>query len=90
MRYRFLLFATALVAQSAVAQNERSASCNAVSCTMTLKFGPFGMIPTTAASAAYSGRESMENMQTLADGTHITRSVPVSSKYSCGAAVVVE
>ena len=59
MRYRFLLFATALLAaQSAVAQSGMSGGCNAASCTMTFTFGPFSMIPTTAASAAYSGREN--------------------------------
>jgi hypothetical protein len=68
MRYRFLLFATTLVAAHiAVAQIGTSSECNATSCKTTLRFGPMGI--SNAASAAYSGQESREMVQILADGT---------------------
>ena len=73
MRYRFLIFATALVAaQFAVAQTGMSGSCDATFCKMTFTFGPIGMPHASAASAAYSGQQTMEYVQTLANGTHIT------------------
>ena len=44
MRYPFLLFATTLVAaQITFAQNGRSGSCDANSCTATFTFGPRGI-----------------------------------------------
>src|ERR1700674_2135327 len=74
MRYRFLMFATALVAMHiAFAQSGMSGGCDATSCKMTFTFGPMGMVRMISASAAFSGQETMESKQTLADGTHIFR-----------------
>jgi len=78
MRYRFLIFATTLVAaQFAVAQSGISGSCDATFCKMTFTFGPIGMPLASAASAAYSGQQTMEYVQTK--GTHITSK---SSRFS--------
>jgi hypothetical protein len=69
MRYRLLVFATTLVAvQIAVAQNGRSGSCDANSCTTTFTFGPMGL--PYLAGAAYSGQQTIEIVKNLPDGTH--------------------
>src|SRR5262249_15354242 len=72
-------FAIALfVAEYAVGQSGMSGGCSATSCTMKLRFCPFGILVGSAATGPYSGRESKESVQTLADGTHITTKDPLS------------
>ena len=74
MRYRFLVFATALVsAHIAVAQNGISGSCDANSCATTFTFGPMGL--PFVVGAAYSGQQSGELVWKLPNGTH--KAVPV-------------
>lgn len=69
MRYRFLVFATTLVAaQISGAQNGRSGSCDANSCATTFTFGPMGL--PYLVGAAYSGQQTSASVKNFPDGTH--------------------
>ena len=83
MRFRlFALPATMLflTVPSAISQGisgGMSAGCDDASCKITFTVASTGM--TAITGAAYSGRQSMENMRTLADGTHITNPSPLGT-----------
>lgn len=77
MQYPFLLFATTLVAaRITLAQNDRSGSCDANSCTATFTFGPMG--PPDLAGAPYSGQQTNEIVKKLPDGTNKVVAFPPS------------
>jgi hypothetical protein len=71
-----------LFAVGAFAQTSISATATAVGPSGTMHFGappPFTMRPITG--APYSGEQVNETVQTLVDGTHITRTMPATKIY---------
>jgi hypothetical protein len=71
-----------LFAVGAVAQTSTSATTVGGNVSGTMHFGPpptFGMRPITG--VPYSGEEVAETVQTLVDGTHITRTMPATKVY---------
>jgi hypothetical protein len=71
-----------LLAVSAVAQTSTSATTVGGNVSGTMHFGPpppFGIRPITG--VPYSGEEVAETVQTLVDGTHITRTMPATKVY---------
>jgi hypothetical protein len=70
-----------LFAVGAFAQTSISATSTAVGPSRTMHFSapPFAMRPITG--APYSGEQVNETVQTLVDGTHITRTMPATKIY---------
>jgi hypothetical protein len=71
-----------LLAMAAFAQTSVSATVGAPNAVGTMHIGPpppFTMRPITG--APYSGEQVHETVQTLADGTHITRTMPATKVY---------
>jgi hypothetical protein len=80
---RLAMFAiVVLFAVGAFAQSTISATPSPKNFSGTAHFGPpppFGIMPITG--APYSGEEVNETVQTLVDGTHITRTMPATKMY---------
>ena len=76
-----VLVVVALFAAEAFAQTSASATAVGANSSGMMHFGPppFSIRPITG--APYSGEEVNETVQTLADGTHITQTMPATKVY---------